>query len=690
MSNYKYYIDGVEVFPLNKDKLKFKFERKTESSVILEHELETNLIFNYISGLFNFQNQEANGKCEELNFSIERKCGNSYALFYEAIFAVSEGEFDNDQCTFTVKPRIKRELQDDIEVNFLDTSDPVTVEANAAGVRQYTNCRAFDKTLLYLAKKSNPLVVGIISNFFQINPLVVSADCLPGVVNYYKYLAFANLSDIQEPIPSNLSTRGMVSFAQVMDDLKIIFGVEWYIDDGYNLRIEHETLFEGVQGLDLTQSKYSKYMDGTDKYSYDLDEYPRQEEFKVIGHDQFVRLTYSGVSRVKKNKNSKSYSTTKIHTDYVRIFNGGNDGGEGLFLFACDVNYNMLNASANGLLKPFSLVKNFHTYSRPDLYAVMEAIDTDIDLNKSSGIIFNSLKPTKKQAEISFPFCCEDEFDFKKQILTPMGLGYVDKGSFETQDNLFKTTLLYKVNNCSGFQPTDLDGLQLWLKYNEGLTLVGTAVSQWNDFSGNNRHAVQATPANKPVYVANNYIRFGPGKYMTTPAFQLFPNKRGTIIVLFDFVGQALALAPFNSSILSTNDGGAAVYFDISLSNTTQKYFSVTEAILYPQNIDGFNQQNGGLYVLNRYEDIKVSAIQNSIYAFDNPGVISNTQITSKPLIIGENLFNIASGNGDDIDIKEILIYDRSLSDYEIEQISFYLIKKGFYTRFFPVFPSYP
>lgn len=58
------------------------------------------------------------------------------------------------------------------------------------------------------------------------------------------------------------------------------------------------------------------------------------------------------------------------------------------------------------------------------------------------------------------------------------------------------------------FQPTDVDGLQLWLDSadNSTIALSGSSVTQWNDKSGNNRNATAVTA---PTYNATNRsIRF--------------------------------------------------------------------------------------------------------------------------------------------------------------------------------------
>ena len=53
-----------------------------------------------------------------------------------------------------------------------------------------------------------------------------------------------------------------------------------------------------------------------------------------------------------------------------------------------------------------------------------------------------------------------------------------------------------KVNGSAVWAPTDLTGLAMWLKNGVGITSDGGTpdlVSQWDDSSGNNNHAVQAT-----------------------------------------------------------------------------------------------------------------------------------------------------------------------------------------------------
>lgn len=68
-----------------------------------------------------------------------------------------------------------------------------------------------------------------------------------------------------------------------------------------------------------------------------------------------------------------------------------------------------------------------------------------------------------------------------------------------------------------GFSPLELSPA-LWLDALDAstVTLVSSAVSQWADKSGNNRHAVQATSGSRPTY-SSSQIVFNGSKNLTSP-----------------------------------------------------------------------------------------------------------------------------------------------------------------------------
>ena len=62
-----------------------------------------------------------------------------------------------------------------------------------------------------------------------------------------------------------------------------------------------------------------------------------------------------------------------------------------------------------------------------------------------------------------------------------------------------------------GWLPSDESSCELWTQKNVGLTLNGSAISAWNDQSGNNNHLVQTTSSHQPSGHTGGVITFDGG-----------------------------------------------------------------------------------------------------------------------------------------------------------------------------------
>jgi hypothetical protein len=69
--------------------------------------------------------------------------------------------------------------------------------------------------------------------------------------------------------------------------------------------------------------------------------------------------------------------------------------------------------------------------------------------------------------------------------------------------------LLHPVSKPT-WKPTSVPNLDLWFNPESGYTSVAAAISQWNDQSGNARHATQGTGAAQPTLVTNGYLAAQP------------------------------------------------------------------------------------------------------------------------------------------------------------------------------------
>jgi hypothetical protein len=87
---------------------------------------------------------------------------------------------------------------------------------------------------------------------------------------------------------------------------------------------------------------------------------------------------------------------------------------------------------------------------------------------------------------------------------------------------------LLRPKATSGFDPKTISGLAVWFdaSVSSSVTLNGGNVSQWNDLSGNNRHAAQATAGSQPSYSTaalngkNVVVAQDSSRVLKTDAFQ--------------------------------------------------------------------------------------------------------------------------------------------------------------------------
>jgi hypothetical protein len=82
-----------------------------------------------------------------------------------------------------------------------------------------------------------------------------------------------------------------------------------------------------------------------------------------------------------------------------------------------------------------------------------------------------------------------------------------------------------------GFQPNDIDGCLLWLDGADqsSLVLSGSNVTQWNDKSGNGKHA---TATGTPTYLTGGGINFNGSSYFLNQTFTMNLSQRSIFIVM--------------------------------------------------------------------------------------------------------------------------------------------------------------
>jgi len=243
------------------------------------------------------------------------------------------------------------------------------------------------------------------------------------------------------------------------------------------------------------------------------------------------------------------------------------------------------------------------------------------------------------------------------------------------------------------------DGLTLWFKADEGVSLSGSNVTQWNDFSGNNYHAPQSSSTNRPNLI-NNDINYNPtisfnGTSDRLPISTLNYNSVGAIdkMLVFCVFKTAYSGSSYNSN-WAFLDFDRSDYFNLYLDATTNSLgFSTVNSS------GSINDNTGSITGLNddkphiaiAYYD--KSVLNHTYIGVDrNQDLLANNEASNTALGSGSTRYALIgdgseassfNGAGNNIyydgEIAELIYYDGSISDaLGRNQINTYLaIKYG-------------
>lgn len=235
--------------------------------------------------------------------------------------------------------------------------------------------------------------------------------------------------------------------------------------------------------------------------------------------------------------------------------------------------------------------------------------------------------------------------------------------------------------------PKGIPGIRLWLR-SDDLIQSGGFVSQVNDRSGNDKHAVQTTPSSQPFYFASggfgNYP-YWQGTYAASSGRTLLAGANGD----FDFMHNGsnwtliyIASAPtFNSSLIlgtqqaSSNNIGFSVW---EYTNPGVAFYmgnNIT-AVISKIQTTGFNSGSWNTTILT-YTDSATPALSGTI---NSTVTVTSNKVASSSLTTSGRKFGVgSSGTGQfssNTKFTEIMIYNRTLESKEIASIENYLMNR--------------
>jgi hypothetical protein len=321
-------------------------------------------------------------------------------------------------------------------------------------VRTISQFHTVYNCLLYIVNQICPGITGMVSDFFEWNPLGDATGYVPGnnyvtgASNIVSRLAMAQKLDVAKVHPDQYASIAEISFDALISDLCTTFNLDWFIDSSNRLRIEHISYFTSVLGYNSTVAPHAEYNISNNKYSYAKEKMPNRETFSFMeaqGNDFIGKdIVYSG-SCVEQDNNkdgagSKSYSVSNFTTDLNYIDNyPGNISNQGFVMVAYDSSNKVVQELGkisgyvvnNGHLSWANLQYNYYRHGRVLLTGNMNGI------NQS----FFTAISNKVQDNVKLQLCCDDDiFDpTGKLVQTELGIGEVD--SAEEENNIVKIKL---------------------------------------------------------------------------------------------------------------------------------------------------------------------------------------------------------------------------------------------------------
>lgn len=231
---------------------------------------------------------------------------------------------------------------------------------------------------------------------------------------------------------------------------------------------------------------------------------------------------------------------------------------------------------------------------------------------------------------------------------------------------------LVSIHQTLAATPDTIPDLTLWLDASEGVTTDGSTpavdgelVQQWDDQSGEGNHAVQLTSGNRPTFETNVFngqptLRFATNKAIVTSSFlDASYNTAFTFFIVANKANDDLQVSSSNqTSTFFSGRQGFLIYNSGNLTDTqTQTAAGIATTSL---GIETF-RYNGSMKTLrfNGFTRINEAATGNL-------GL-------SGALTVGARSSNDFYYSGD---IAEVLIYNRALTDSEVDEVEEYLATK--------------
>lgn len=314
------------------------------------------------------------------------------------------------------------------------------------GTFTFSRNRKLLDVLYYLLQQVDPAVCPAspsdLSTFFT-----SATNYVTGAANKLIDLLIAQKTDIIGFRSSEPATKGMLSLANLLEDLRNMFNVFWYVDATGKFKIEHRSFFSRVGLFDMRTADYERWARGTRQFEFDKSKMPRYERLKFsefFGDDfQQGEVEYDGdcVNR-RENEDTAEITVSRFVTDLQGLMINGGSGGNTGFVLLAQLNGNVVNELGD---LTGQIISNGHL-SAANLFATYHKHGRVLSAGKMNGrpTAFLSTVHTKKQTSIKFPYCCSDTVDPFATFATTLGDdGELDTTELTLKDGFMKIDVLH-------------------------------------------------------------------------------------------------------------------------------------------------------------------------------------------------------------------------------------------------------
>lgn len=346
---------------------------------------------------------------------------------------------------YPVQTNSTREYNDDCSEFQQNWIDPAFADS-------YDRGHSLAQVLDYIIRNTCPQMNGVVSDFFEINPIgdapgyIAGDNYVTGGQNILASLIMFAKSDFISPTATSAATIDELTFAQAMLLLRTMFNTKWHVTaDGY-LRIEHISFYVRSVGPDTTTAANEFANRDKRVFSFDKRKLPKQEVFKWMdaGNVDFVGkpIVYDTPCT---EENDVTFYADPVTTDTTFVQNNPLDiVKDGFVMVALDPNnvtptVHQEVGLLSGLLRNnahlswANLHANYHQHERPFIEGNMNGADTT----------FITATPIKRQVMVTYKSCCTSINTMLQLVRTKLGDGRIDTLKKRLHDDVYEIETLH-------------------------------------------------------------------------------------------------------------------------------------------------------------------------------------------------------------------------------------------------------